>query len=755
MGVLAKHPTRALPTAMPQHVIDSGRCLLTTTLLGDVWISGAVLYGEPNAHHYPCYMRNNEHLLHHLATQVCHLSVGPRFLSGDWNVHQDSLPSFQILIQAGFRDIQDVALERWGKAVMPTCKNKTRKDFLYISPELQDLLFGVEVLDDVWPDHAVLLGRFHALKNAPEVWVWPSPYPMQWPNQFATDLHWQPASGDMTSEYHRVWNELEQSALQKMPRPVDKRMLGRGARTQPKRSKSGLFSPVKVGRKGDFQPGFFGPSMRHSQWIRQARRIQAYARLANSAQPSLAIQKAESWGAVLRATGFEVSFADWWLNCAFKTNDAPEVCPMFPPDAEVASAMFDSFSIAVRDLELQLRNQSKQYACFRRDQNPNLVFSDIRSPQIPGVDVLLQPARANIEAVDEEVGQITLDQPCPFLPEVPIVCKGQRLQVIHHEGDALWVENPEVLSVGDVVSQTKFVGNHADLEEAFLAVWRERWMRHADVPAERWSKIVAFIKQYIPPAQHNWPSLQPEVLASLIKGKKRTTSHGLDGVTLADLKGMPHHVLQVFCDMYAESEATGSWPDQLLQGKVVSLAKVVTPGSPTDFRPITVFSLLYRLWSSYQAKRALMVLDAGLPETLFGNRPGRYAGQVWAKLLWCIERSFHQNIGLTGLVADLQKAFNKLAGHLGLPCNMLLAWAGALTQMRRRFLLRGSLTEGIPSVTGFPEGCGLSCVAMLLIDMAFHHWQAAFFPLCTPLSYVDDWQLICPDCSLLPGAKAC
>ena len=111
-----------------------------------------------------------------------------------------------------------------------------------------------------------------------------------------------------------------------------------------------------------------------------------------------------------------------------------------------------------------------------------------------------------------------------------------------------------------------------------------------------------------------------------------------------------------------------------------------------------------------------MVLDAGLPETLFGNRPGRYAGQVWAKLLWCIERSFHQNIGLTGLVADLQKAFNKLAGHLGLPCNMLLAWAGALTQMRRRFLLRGSLTEGIPSVTGFPEGCGLSCVAMLLID---------------------------------------
>ena len=193
------------------------------------------------------------------------------------------------------------------------------------------------------------------------------------------------------------------------------------------------------------------------------------------------------------------------------------------------------------------------------------------------------------------------------------------------------------------------------------------------------------------------------------------------------------------------------------------LAKVACPSSPADFRPITVFGLLYRVWSSYHSRKALALLDVALPDTLHGGRPGRYAAQVWSKLLWTVEHSYQHSVDLSGVVADLQKAFNMLprlavfeiAGHLGLPGGMLVAWAGALSQMKRRFLLRGSLTAGVSSVTGFPEGCGLSCVAMVLIDFAFHVWQQSFFPLCTALSYVDDWQLLCPHSSMLAGAKRC
>lgn len=762
VGVLAKHPTRALPSSLPEHIRESGRALLFTSLLGDTWLSGAVVYGEPNAHHYPAFLKNNEHILHHVATHICHLTYGPRFISGDWNVEQGSLPVFGLLTQAGFRDIQDVALERWGCPIQNTCKGRTRRDFLYISPEMQDLLLGVDVCHDTWPDHSMVVGSFRGPRNVPPIWVWPTPEPFPWPNEFAADVVW-PGSNDASSAYAQVWEDIENSAIANSPFEVSTRACGRASRTMPMKVRNGLFAPVKLARKGDFQPEFFGASVRHSQWLRQVRRLQSFARLAGNESPALGIVKAETWGAIRRARGFDPSFEQWWESMCFKTNEAPLLFPLVPPAQDVAHAMFESVAMAVRDMEGVLRKSSRQYAKLRRDHNPNLVFSDIRPPSVPGVDVLLQPLHSVVESEDVAEGRIVLDQPCSFDPEGVISCDGRPLEVIHHESDAVWVSDASNVAVGAEISQQKCIGSHADLEALFVKTWSERWMRHADVPAERWEVIVAFARNHLPRLNLQWPSIGVAEIQQVLRSKKKSTSPGFDGVTLLDLQRMPANVLQVFCDMFASCETTGSWPMQLVDGRVVSLAKVSSPGSPADFRPVTVFSLLYRVWSSYHSKQALSQLDSALPDTLYGGRPGRYAAQVWSKLLWSVEHSFQHGVELTGIVADLQKAFNmlprlvvfELAGHLGLPGPMLIAWAGALSRMKRRFLLRGSLTKGVLSVTGFPEGCGLSCVAMVIVDFAFHVWQRVFFPLCTALSYVDDWQLVCTHSSLLSGAKRC
>jgi len=763
VAVLAKHPTRALPTTLPQDVLDSGRALVLSSLLGDAWISGAVVYGEPNGHHYPSYMKNNERLLHHVFAHVCNLCSGPRFVSGDWNVTQDSLPAFSLLKQAGFRELQEVALERFGYPIQHTCKGKTRKDFMYLSPELQDLLLDVSVMNDVWPDHSVLFGTFRNLAHVPHMWVWPSPHEFPWPAEFGQQVEWKAPEGDMTVGYHNLWKAIEQDAACHTPHKVDHRMLGRAQRLKPKKIKPNFFSPVKLGRQGEFQPEYFGPSIRHAQWIRQIRRLQSYVRLADSTKPGLGLQCVEAWSAILRAKGFVPDFQSWWKESDFKTSDAPFDCPAAPPEAQVATALFDSLSQAVRHLEMQLRQQSRQYAKFRRDKNPNLVFADIRPPVIPGVDVLLHPIRTQVEEIDPETGQITLASSCDFVPEKVISCAGKPLDVIHHEADALWVGNPLDVSVGEEIIQTKFVGNLSDLEVEFVKAWKTRWMRHVDVPHERWEVIVQFARRHLPGGTFHWASMVPSDVATILRHKKKTTSAGFDGVTMTDLARMPLPVIQAFCDIFEESEKHGRWPEQLVQGKVVCLAKVSSPGSPADFRPITVFSILYRIWSSFHSRNALQWLDPVLPDGLYGNRPGRYAAQIWSKLLWCVEHSYQNSQELAGLVADLQKAFNMLprlvifeiAGHMGIPGNVLLAWAGALSQMRRRFLLRGSLTEGVPSVTGFPEGCGLSCVAMLLLDTVFHAWYKVFFPLCNPISYVDDWQLVCPHSSLINGAMQC
>ena len=89
---------------------------------------------------------------------------------------------------------------------------------------------------------------------------------------------------------------------------------------------------------------------------------------------------------------------------------------------------------------------------------------------------------------------------------------------------------------------------------------------------------------------------------------------------------------------------------------------------------------------------------------------------------------------------------------LGIPLNILVGWAGALSQMQRRFQIRQSLSPAVWSTCGFPEGDALSCVAMPVVDFIFHEWFQHYMPLAQPITYVDDWQLLLCDPSHMDAA---
>lgn len=82
---------------------------------------------------------------------------------------------------------------------------------------------------------------------------------------------------------------------------------------------------------------------------------------------------------------------------------------------------------------------------------------------------------------------------------------------------------------------------------------------------------------------------------------------------------------------------------------------------------------------------------------------------------------------------------------LGLPADVTHAWAGALASMRpmrRHFHVRGNYCPGQLSDCGFPEGCGLSCLAMVAIDELLHQFLKMSTQLTTALTYVDNWELV-------------
>ena len=763
VAVLSKYPTRPVPSELPSELFQSSRVVITTSLVHDMWVTGGTVYGEPDSSSYPFQKTNNEALLHHVANHVCHLSRGPRYVAGDWNVAPDSLPVFAQLEAAGFRDLQDIALSQWGVPVQHTCKQATRKDFCFVSPELQQLLLAVHVDQDIFPDHAVLWGEFRPLSSAAPRQIWPLPQPFPWPNQWPVDADfWNTAQGSCEDKYQALWQHIETRAAAALPFPVSSRMLGRASTRSTIQIHDGKISPPKAARKGDIQPQFVGATFRHAQWLRQTRRLQTYLRYVK-AHSCDTLHVKRVWGSILRATGFHPGFSIWWTTNTVRTFGAPAVIPLLPPAGPVVVAIFDTMQLALRAFETDLRNSSRLYTRLKRDTNPNAIFHDLREFTPRGVEVLLRQVPAQIVEVRLDDQSVVLNRPVQFVPDVPIVSHGAALPVVYAEHDCIWLEDVSGLSPGCPVTQLSQIGTHDDLSREFLTTWKGMWERHRDVPLDRWRTILDFARQHLPRKQMDWPGLDVEALRACLTYKKPTTAGGLDGVTLSDLKAMPDGALHNFTQLFAQAEVTGAWPSQVVAGRVSCLAKTPVPEKVLDFRPITVLGLLYRCWGTYHARHVIRALEDILPIGLYGSRPRRYAGQLWSHVLWAIEHAYASSIPLCGIIVDIQKAFNFLprlvvfesCALIGLPFGLLKGWAGALTCMERRFQLCGSLTEPALSDCGLPEGCALSCVGMMVVDMLFHAWMTNFFPLCQPLSYVDDWQVLLTSPDLIGNTFHC
>ena len=244
---MSEHPTRALPTNWQPALAESSRALIVATLLHDVWITGGVVYGEPESSMYPQQKENTEALLQSVIGQLCYLSKGPRYVAGDWNVAADMVPAFDTLREAGFVDLQDLALMRWGCPIQPTCKSRTRKDYCFVSRELQNLLTSVTLDDTVFPVHAVLKGEFLFLHNVIPKQVWLTPMQFPWPVEWDVDPEfWSRTEGTCDSRYSQLWNHIELQACAQVPFPVPKRARGRAATQQTKPVKEGKISPPRL-----------------------------------------------------------------------------------------------------------------------------------------------------------------------------------------------------------------------------------------------------------------------------------------------------------------------------------------------------------------------------------------------------------------------------------------------------------------------------------------------------------------------------
>ena len=75
-----------------------------------------------------------------------------------------------------------------------------------------------------------------------------------------------------------------------------------------------------------------------------------------------------------------------------------------------------------------------------------------------------------------------------------------------------------------------------------------------------------------------------------------------------------------------------AWPAAIRFGTVFSLAKRASAHLAGDFRPVVIFSVIYRCWSGIQARALLHQLEPYVNSESFGFLPQREAAQHWMAL---------------------------------------------------------------------------------------------------------------------------
>ena len=200
------------------------------------------------------------------------------------------------------------------------------------------------------------------------------------------------------------------------------------------------------------------------------------------------------------------------------------------------------------------------------------------------------------------------------------------------------------------------------------------------------------------------------------------------------------------------------WPQQMLEGLVIALAKCSDAHRPNEYRPIVLLSIVYRCWASLRSRQMLQMLEPYIHADAHGFLPTREPAQTWLHVQAAV--SLQSALPLAGLGTDFVKAFNcikreplwLIASAIGVPAELLTPWKAYVSSFTRRLMVCNQVSAAHLSDQGFAEGCLLSVLAMALVDWGFQIYQQHYAPQVRHFSFVDNISMLAREARLVAWA---
>ena len=158
-----------------------------------------------------------------------------------------------------------------------------------------------------------------------------------------------------------------------------------------------------------------------------------------------------------------------------------------------------------------------------------------------------------------------------------------------------------------------------------------------------------------------------------LKRTKRNSAKGPCGFSSRELMSLPDQAFEDLLAILKKGQREKKWPQQIMNAKTIMLVKNMDETlavAPSATCPITILSMLFRIWSKVLTRALLKAWSTTLPKNIAGGMIGRTVADVAAIL----DRKEESRGKAFGYVLDLKRCFNELPR---LPLTALLGKLGA------------------------------------------------------------------------------
>ena len=688
----------------------------------------------------------------------------PAIICGDLNAPLSELTTWESMQARSWVDAAVLQASRDGIPPRNTYKESTRIDYILMNRYATRAFQSFSVSELPVTDHRQLFAEFSWEKITGLETVWKMPADLrhskvtgdalQAASVPATMLHnfsqsletddMDLAFAQWTTAFEYVANRVSLTTLNERLPPTF-RGKGRCKFVQRMAAKPYL----KKGRDDTLQldPQDLGVTFR--QRVKQVRRLDAYLAQLRHPHPLPAGRCAEAkrvWQAITTAPGFPKNFPCWCLH------ELDTCCPLDPPP-EYWLRQLLSQQVPMWRAKARAKQIKETRKTFDDDwtNGGRLSFQALKPATHPPVDAIDRVDQLRVKSYrTRKKGCATFRLPDEDWHMVSIgqVWKQGNAKgfVTSKDGDVICVRvTSGTMRTGYV---SAFTTCHDPLQALHLATsyWSGFWNHQHET--DMLDADVSDMCNSLPSLPTTDAAISMYELQSALKTLPIAKARGMDGITNWELRHMCLDLCAMLLSLLNRVTTTGRWPSLLIKARMHLIRKTDEAGDITSTCPICILPNVFRLWGKIMTSKCFKSIMPLIPPCLVGSIPGRRSNDLAMQLQISLEDHILRNKQMYGAALDLPKAFNTLDRKLlAVLCERLglkkiwEPYMSALSQMQRFFIITGTWSTPVHSITGVPEGCPLSVVMMAIVTWAITNSLADKYPGKTLFSYVDDWTL--------------